>query len=246
MQKRAGRWAYSEARRVRRAFVKENARLLASVTAALLAVATALVAFEWWAVGKDLALFLAGGFAVGIPWGIWTILEFDGSRQKRLGGLGEEWTSEVFRRSPGWHVIDHVEFDGYDVDHVAAGPGGVLAVETKVTSIPWKVTATGLQGPYADPVAQARRNARKIRLLLKSYGIEVPVVAALALWGRGAPKLDDGVRVIDGVAVLSGKQESEWREGLRHEHLDAALVNAIKESIEHYIDRHEETMVGRS
>jgi hypothetical protein len=89
-------------------------------------------------------------------------------------------------------------------------------------------------------VRQARRGARTIQHLLHgNYGIDIPVVPALVIWGRGAPTLPNGVAIIDGVAVLSGKQDDVWRDALAAKHLDIAQVNAITESIEDYIERRE-------
>ena len=41
----------------------------------------------------------------------------------------------------GYHVFHDIDFDGYNIDHVVAGPGGIFLVETK--SHAGKVTAKG-------------------------------------------------------------------------------------------------------
>jgi len=131
--------------------------------------------------------FREGALLAGAGWWITFLLSLDGATAIRMGGHAEDWTSTGLRRlrRAGWRVIDHVPFEHRDVDHVAVGPHGMIAVETKYTSSPWGVGRAALTGPVRDPLGQARLGARCIRLLLKSEGIEVNVVPALAVWGRG-------------------------------------------------------------
>ena len=61
----------------------------------------------------------------------------------QLGFKGERVVAEELNQllSQGWRVFHDVPFDGYNVDHVAVGPVGVFAVETK-TRRKWKDRAT--------------------------------------------------------------------------------------------------------
>ena len=83
-------------------------------------------------------------------------------------------------------MIDGVEFDRFDVDHVAVGPTGVFAIETKWTSVPWSLPREGLSTRRRHAVDQAQRGAGKIRLLLGSRGVEVAVMPVVVVWGPGA------------------------------------------------------------
>lgn len=229
--------SHRKAREQRIRFIREQWRVLLWALSITIVTFAVTIYVEWRIVGERFALLLLGASAVVVVWMMWELLEMDGSERLRHAGRGEEWTSEVFRKLAGWHVIDHIEFDGFDVDHVAVGQGGVLALETKVTNVPWKVTANGLQGPYGDPVRQARDNARKIRLLLKSEQIDVPVVPALVLWGRGVPALEHGHAVLEGVLVLIGRQSDEWRADLQQPQIEDGLIEAARETLQRFVEK---------
>ena len=227
---------------MRRAFIRENLLLLVVVSLAYVAIWASML---WWQFAQgngSLGLFTAGAATVGYGWGMWAILEEDGTRRLRRAALSEELTSKTFRRlrSAGWYVVDRIEFRGMDVDHVAVGPGGVLAIETKHTMVPWKLTANSLRGPYRDPVQQAKLNARKVRLLLKSEGVDVPVVPALVVRGRGAPTIAGGSTVLVGVVVLCGPQAEQWRPELLAADLDAGTVEAVRQVLQRYVERREQ------
>lgn len=247
MLERAGRRSFDEARRVRRRFVLENARSLIVLGILVVIIALAIVLLEVLVLqSRAAAWFAAGAATVAGVWAFAYLLEFDGSRRWKDAGRAEQLTSALFRKlsGDGWHVVDRIEFAGFDVDHVAVGPVGVFAVETKHTNVPWKATATGLQGPYRDPVFQARDNARKITLLLKSEGVVVPVRPMLVLWGRGAPRFDGGGTVIGDVAVVNGNQAHEWRADLTGVQLDQASIEGVRERLQRFVARRD-SYIGR-
>lgn len=89
------------------------------------------------------------GFVMGVgvacvPFFLWTaITSVDGSWSWRVGADAERWTAEELARlGPARQVEHHLVFTGKrqgkrwysDVDHVAVGPPGVLAVSTKWTA----------------------------------------------------------------------------------------------------------------
>jgi hypothetical protein len=78
----------------------------------------ALVLFEVVAI----VAFLAVGETVDREIGRW-----------RRGAEGEEVVGRILEQmsASGWHVIHDVTFGRGNIDHVAIGPGGVFAVETK-------------------------------------------------------------------------------------------------------------------
>jgi hypothetical protein len=101
----------------------------------------------------------------------------------RLCGLWaeEDWTPRLLARSSEvLAVANRLAFDGFDVDHVAVTPAGVLAVETK-----WVGSRKG--GPWLDAhVRQAEGGARKIRSLLRSKRSVDPTCRWCRCWCCGA------------------------------------------------------------
>ncbi|MCU1459530.1 MAG: hypothetical protein JWL73_3622 [Actinomycetia bacterium] len=135
----------------------------------------------------------------------------------------------------GWRVIDRVAADGGVVEHVAVGPAGVLTVRTAVATRPWNLTADGVDGADGGPnaalrriqIAEMQRINDAVRQLLVDHGMDVPVVPTLLLWGTGAPVQPGGQKVVDGVAVLMGKQAEIWRRDLQDRRLDDATIAAV-------------------
>jgi hypothetical protein len=154
--------------------------------------------------------YVAGGLLVGAAWLVCWVLSMDGFDRVRLGARAEGWTSSTLRKSrrAGSRVIDSIPFEGFDVDHVFIGPGGVFAVETKFTSIPWHQSPDGLVVPFGDPVGQATFGARKVRLFLSTKGCCVPVTPVVLAWGRGASDLQRSM--VGGVVVLPGRELRAW------------------------------------
>lgn len=187
--------------------------------------------------------FWYGAIAVGYPWLVEAILfHAHPSGSIALGGIAEQWTSDELKklRCWGWQLVDHVEFEDMDVDHVIVGPGGVFAIETKWKS-GWKVEAGVLQTPFSDPVGQANFGARKIRLLLRSRGIDVEVLPALCLWGPGLNALDGNGRLARSVQLLKGREAKSRRSQIvaRGHRLGGDEVEAIGRELRGYVDRHE-------
>jgi hypothetical protein len=149
----------------------------------------------------------------------------------RMWGLGgERATAELFesrrRRRQGWVVVHGLELGGHEIDHIASGPGGVLAIETKWTNHRWTVIDGKLRGPLSDPIKQANRSAQLVQALLSGPTggrIDVMVDAFLIIWGPGCPEIPDSTTVVDGVQVVSGRDLSRLMsrldaDGTRHEH----------------------------
>jgi hypothetical protein len=180
---------------------------------------------------------------VGYGWFVyWFLVSLDGTHGKRMGALAEEWTAREFvkLRSSGWHLINGVTFDRFDVDHVAVGPGGVLAIETKWTSFAWRLIPRGLRAS-GQPLAQARRGGEKITNLLKSEGVDVPVVPVVVVWGPGTKELPTDSKALDGVVLLSGKHAKRWRTELDANRLDERTVEAARHVLQQYVDRRDAT-----
>lgn len=97
----------------------------------------------------------------------------------RLGLRGERMVGRMLERlrADGYDVFHDLPGDGFNVDHVLVGPGGVFAVETKTISKPrrgraevrydgQRVLLNG-HAPDRDPIAQARASADHVRDLLQ-------------------------------------------------------------------------------
>ncbi len=59
-------------------------------------------------------------------------------------------------------------------------------------------------------LAQARRGARTVGLLLRSRHVPVPVRPLLILAGPGSPDLRGAVRLVEGVTVVAWRDIDTW------------------------------------
>ena len=126
-------------------------------------------------------------------------------------------------RSLGWYVADHVELANVELDHVAVGPAGVLAVQTR-----W----TDREDPRGTASARARIGAAQLRKALAVRELAVEVVPAVLTFGPGLTDEPGGVKVVDAVAMLNGYQSAEWLEQLGSRTLlSPDVVEAVRETI---------------
>jgi hypothetical protein len=116
-------------------------------------------------------------------------------------GDGDERAVIHSLRDHGWYVADDVLLPHVDVDHVAIGPAGVLAIQTM-----WTNRADG-RGKAA---ARARIAAHQLRQAFARQELDVEVVPAVLAFGPGLTEEPGGVRVVDAVAVLNGHQAEAW------------------------------------
>lgn len=207
---RAGRRSRALARRQRTAALRRGKRPLSVALGVYLFLAVALVSVQR---TPELRAFVVGLAVAGLGWLAAVLLgRMDGVPAAR-GGDAEEWTSQELRRlrpRGPWTVIDAVEFDRLDVDHVVVGPSGVFAVETKWTSA--RLDGTDLAAPrWRRALEQSHFGARKIRLLLRAQGVRVDVRPVLILWGPALVDPPEGSAVVDGVLVCWGRQAKLWR-----------------------------------
>lgn len=118
---------------------------------------------------------------------------------KKLKTLGQGVGGEIFvgqllegLRSDGCKVYHDIPGDGFNVDHVAIGPQGVFAFETKTISKPLKgdakiiydgqaISVGGYQ-PDRDPIGQAEAEARHIREILRKMCGKDQVVQPVVLY----------------------------------------------------------------
>ena len=207
---RAGVAASRRARQERRHFLRTHLGGLTALLGGFIFLAGLVLTF-----GPPMGRwFLTTAFAVGLVVVTFVVLTLDGAQSTRDGAEAERRSSHALRRlgKTGWRVVNNVNFLSMDIDHVAIGPDGVVAVETKYVSSASDVTDEGRAGFLGRPVDQAKLGARRIRLLLKSEGMDVAVAPALAVWGPGSFDLKDDV--IDGVVVLLGRDSKVWQKQL--------------------------------
>jgi hypothetical protein len=123
-------------------------------------------------------------------------------------------------RHVGWYVADDVVLPHVDVDHVAIGPAGVLAIQTQWTD---RTDARG------KPAARARIAAHQLRKALAVQELDVEVVPAVLTFGPGLTHEPGGVKVVDAVAMLNGYQAEEWLTQLTSRVLlGDAVVDAVR------------------
>jgi hypothetical protein len=190
--------------------------------------------------------FALGAVTVGALWLAWWLtLLVAGTFSSWAGGIGEFWTGETLDplRKKGWRTISNVFLGDSDVDLILVGPGGVLAVETKWTSERWNAMAGARSKWFEQAIGQAQQSAKRLSALLRQreFGVEVPVVPILMLWGPGAVPIEGGFREIDGVAVLVGAQSDAWFAALDRspQRIENWQVAAVSEGLQAYRDEQE-------
>lgn len=106
-------------------------------------------------------------------------LDATGMTSRRIGIMAEQWTADELhgldRKS--WNVIHHVMLEYTDVDHVAVGPPGVIAVETKFRSSWERVDldrmALDVARQRRDVAGRARQKERDVRCVVAMWGPDV-------------------------------------------------------------------------
>lgn len=177
-----------------------NAQLIPGI--ATVGMIWAFVAYElitWWLqVDRHPAHFLPA--AIGFT--IYLFVKYRRLRPKihnlKLGLLGERHVGQYLDeqlRPHGFHVIHDICEDGYNIDHIIVGPGGVYCVDTKAHTKPLKghaavvydgsaVTINGMT-PDRDPIAQARAARDRVREVLQKVtgrSVSVKPVVVYAGW----------------------------------------------------------------
>lgn len=210
---------------------------------------TALKAWFDSSISPLLTGFLLGAALVSVPWTLWTLtLSIDGSANWRIGAEAEQWTArELHRLGASWHIQHGVPFpeNGYprDVDHVAIGSYGVLAVETKWTSGSVDLRTNRLPKVVQDAVRQAERNAGRVQALLSRVA-DINVIPLVVFWGRDVTAPAEPVRREGRVRIVAGSQAPLWRPLLAASRLDAQTVTRLSAKVDDWLVKQEERSVG--
>jgi hypothetical protein len=180
-------------------------------------------------------VYLQGFFTAALLGVIaWCIYLASGHQNLYFGKMGEESTADsvlTFKRKlQGWRLVNGLYFDAHgDVDHVLIGEGGIFAIESKWTNVPWSIGGDGLVGPLSSPTFQARRSAHKVASTLRSGSdpIDLPVVPVVVVWGPGAPHIAAGFAMVDGVFVAEGRRGQVWVRQLNELPLERSTVQLV-------------------
>lgn len=192
-----------------------------------------------WMPGSDrLSAFVAG---LIVAFGAMAVREVlisaTGTMARRSGIDGEMWTASELRRlrRAGWLVLNGLPLPFGDVDHIAIGPGWVLALETKRSSQPWDLE--GRDERIVDAAAQARHGANRVSTLLRTLGLPTPVRGVVVLWGAVAsdlaavPHVDtagERVAIVHGSNLQSFLREIKHRPGVDQQKVWNALASEIE------------------
>ncbi|HEX2850045.1 MAG TPA: nuclease-related domain-containing protein [Acidimicrobiales bacterium] len=131
-------------------------------------------------------------------------------------------------RSKGWFVVDGVELAHADIDHIAVGPAGVLAVQRMHTDKP---------DPRGKPAVRARIAAQQLRHELALRELAVEVVPALLAFGPGQVDAPGGVMVVDSVAVLFADAAPQWMAELSgRELLPETMLSRVRAAVHELVE----------
>jgi hypothetical protein len=206
--RRAGRWSRDEARDRLRDYAERNWwRLLLFVIPPIgvLPIVFLLPSplwLRWLAIG---VLIACTGSAIAFQ-----VVLATGTAGQMSGDLGARCSATELRRArrDGWRVIGSVDLRGCgDIDHVAVGPGGLIAIETK-----W----IGIVDDQRDLDRRVDKAVRQIKNTAKwlywMFPNDVPRPAfqeVVALWGPAAREWEAPTER-NGVVVLHGRDLRTW------------------------------------
>ena len=188
----------------RQRLLQRNAQRLALAVPVTLAI-NAVVTLSLWPLSPLLALFILEALILGelgLLW-FWLVVH-DGELNRRLGIMGETWSKDELSwlSKRGWHSFSNVAFERFDVDQVLIGPGGIFAIETKFSS------RSEASRDVAVAAGQSIDNARTIKLLLRTYQLDVHVTPVLFLWGPGYRETES--ERFQNVTIVLGNDARSW------------------------------------
>ncbi|WP_353176342.1 nuclease-related domain-containing protein [Salinisphaera sp. T5B8] len=164
-------------------------------------------------------------------------------RRKRLGWEGELATGEQLNQlyAHGYDIFHDLDGGRFNIDHVAVGPAGVFAIETKARVKSqgvekeeyWRADFDGRQIDFAGyrtaaPLKQAQRNAEWLsRQLTSAIGEAVavqPVVALPGWYVNRSGKSD--IRVVNPIEF------GKMIRGSRARPLDSSMIQRIAHQLD--------------
>jgi hypothetical protein len=240
---RAGRAVRSRAREARRQFIVRNRWVISAFTGVYVVI-TGLLVWSQWTRSSELGAFVVGAALVGLVWFLSSIVALDGQAHRLRGADAEGDTAAALRRLQrrGWAMVDDVPFEGWNVDHVLVGPGGVFAIETKWTSVDWRVASGRLHDGRTQ--RQALNGAKKVATFLDHHaGVRVHVTPVIAMWGPGRPRMGGQATVLtDGVVLVEGRDCRRYIDAAATSVLTADQIEAAHRALDEFVrerDRYE-------
>lgn len=192
---------------------------------------------------------LLGAGLASVPWALWTFaLSMDGSVSWRIGADAERWTAnELDRLGDSWHVEHNVPFPEngipLDVDHIAIGPYGVLAVETKWTSSHIDLGARHLEKEVKKAAKQAEDNAGRVRGLLMRVA-DIDVIPMVVFWGPHVTAAATPVQYEGKVRIVAGDQADLWRPRLANQRLKPEILPSLSARVHTWLVEQEQKSIG--
>lgn len=234
---RAGSWARGKARVTQRQYLRDHWRLHVGLLIGLLIVTLVVAALMPTAFLRGLAV---GALLVAGPATLWSwTLQVTGTAPVMMGDMAEQWTAGELRklRSRGWRIVNHFLLGREDIDHVLVGPGGAYAIETKWSATSWRSDFG--QARLREAVAQAKANARILRLWHPVKSRHVHVEPMVVLWGGGVRDWSDGERIsqLDGVTVLTGHALPTWAAVRRVPALNEEQISEVWRALDAQVAR---------
>ena len=165
------------------------------------------------------------------------------------GAMAERSTGKLLAAlGPDWKMVHNLIFEEgrppdtwvVDVDHVAIGPHGVLVMESKYSSQAIDIEATHLTKQLRKDAAQVAQNANRVRRLLASKGLTVPVQPILVYWGWRIHATKTPIREMGRVWVVMGAEADRWRSQLPAERIGRETEEAAWAALmEHAVAVHD-------
>ncbi len=127
---------------------------------------------QWNHVGPRPQLWLWIAIVMTVVAAIWFWRLIPIARRLNRGEHGERHVADVLEnlRSYGYRPVHDIVADGFNIDHVLVGPGGVFAIETKYRSGRGQITFRKTEGLFVgdrlegkDCLKQARGSAAATR-----------------------------------------------------------------------------------
>jgi len=160
---------------------------------------------QWNHTGPQPQLWLCIAIVATLGSAIWLWRLFPIARRFNRGERGELHVADMLEdlRSEGYKPVHDIVGNGFNIDHVIVGPGGVFAIETKYRSGRGQITFRNTEGVFVgerleekDCLKQARASAAAVRdLILENCARRewvTPIVVFAGDW-----RITDGWRDTD-------------------------------------------------
>ena len=196
-------------RQIRSAYV-EALRSRPAELFKMVAVVAMIATVVHWVMWDPIAPFVTGAVVASFGWVLHiAISDATGLANKRIGLTAEQWTVEELNQlGRGWQSRHHVMLEYVDVDHVALGPGGIHAIDTKFRSDWNRADLKQLAASAVRGATQLERRIGEVR------GTVQPVIA---MWGPQI-SLDSNIREVAGVRFVPGSRLVEHLQGFGQLH----------------------------